>query len=51
MTASLIAINVLVYVAMVVQSQHLLGFDSATLLERGRVVREPRRWKPRGGGG
>ena len=41
MTASLIAINVLIYVAMVVQSHHLLGFDSATLLDAGASYASP----------
>ena len=40
-TASLIAINVLIYVAMVVQSHHLLGFDSATLFEAGAAFSSP----------
>lgn len=48
-TAIFIAINVLVYVAMVVQSQHLLTFDSATLIEAGASVSapglEPSRWR------
>jgi rhomboid protease GluP len=40
-TASLIAINLLVYVAMAVQSHHLLGFDNATLIEAGASFASP----------
>jgi rhomboid protease GluP len=40
-TASLIALNVLVYVAMVAQSHHVLGFDSATLIEAGASYASP----------
>ena len=48
-TATLIAINVLVYVVMVAQSHRLLTFDSATLIDAGASLSapglEPSRWR------